>query len=251
MSIDQFIALAASIGACMAAIATFLTVLQISKQRRATYRPELALSRVVFEGSTGPGQNNKMPSFWMRKEEGNAPRTELVPNLDFASFAVPLANIGLGAAKNVLVTWTFALNDLVEELNKRAQRTLTPAYFTIKNGTFSAKSEKLGNWASIWQNQQKDNIDYILPASIQRDTFMLRLPHAYVAGVSSLLALSFGEANESFPAIPRLIVRFEYLDIADDKHESVFEIDFNLVAFGNGGEFIHGYLEFHKRAKAP
>jgi hypothetical protein len=54
MTNDQIVALLASIGACLSAVATFLTVRQIAKQRVASYRPELALSQSIFEGSTDP-----------------------------------------------------------------------------------------------------------------------------------------------------------------------------------------------------
>ena len=246
MTIDQIIALAASVGACMAAIATFLTVLQISKQRKATYRPQLALSRVMFEGSNDATTNEKLPSLWTHRQ--NSAATKDTADNHFGFFSVPLANIGLGAAKNVTISWTFPLGELVGELNKRAQRTLTPAYFTLENGIFSLKSEKFGQWSSMWTNQQKDSIDYLLSASIQSEAFMLRLPHAYIASVSSMLALGFGEAKESFPEIPNLTARFEYSDIADDVHEAVFEIEFHLVMIGNSGQTISGYLEFKKRA---
>ena len=44
MTADQYIALGASVAACMAAIAAFWTVWMMARQQRATYRPELALS---------------------------------------------------------------------------------------------------------------------------------------------------------------------------------------------------------------
>src|SRR5262249_52265970 len=52
MTLDQYIATAASGGAFLAAGATFLTVWQIAKQRRATYRPDIVVKqRPVVAGT--------------------------------------------------------------------------------------------------------------------------------------------------------------------------------------------------------
>jgi hypothetical protein len=244
MTIDQVIALAASTGACMAAIATFLTVLQISKQRKASYRPELALSRTIIEGVVDEAAASHLPSLWTAQLQDNMSTKDHSAG---KRCAIPLANIGLGAAKGVKVSWNFPIEELVEQLNKRAQRTLTPAYFTFDKNIFSVKSEKLGNWTSMWINQRSEKIDYVVPIAIQREAFMLTLPHAYIGGISALLALSFDDKDNEFPDIPSLRVEFEYLDVADENHQSTFKIQFHLIMMGNNGRLIHAYLEPFKR----
>jgi hypothetical protein len=94
MTIDQVVALLASIGACLSAVATFLTVRQIAKQREASYRPELALSRILFEGSRGPIAEGAIPSFWTKKPEYDESQKEL------QRLTVPLQNVGLGPRKH-------------------------------------------------------------------------------------------------------------------------------------------------------
>ena len=51
MTVDQLVALGASIGACLSAIAAFLMIRQIARQREASYRPELALSRTAIRST--------------------------------------------------------------------------------------------------------------------------------------------------------------------------------------------------------
>ncbi|WP_322517799.1 hypothetical protein SR870_09925 [Rhodopseudomonas palustris] len=247
MSIDQGIALLSSIGACMAAIATFLTVLQISKQRRASYRPELVLSRTPFEGGTAEAANCRLPDLWNAQRQDNEADEKAKPARDWSFLAVPLANIGLGAARGVNVSWSFPIEDLADQLNKRAQQTLTPAYFTFVNGVFSLKSERLGNWTSLWLNQKSEHVDFVVPIAIQRDLLMLKIPHAYVAGVSALLVLGVDQKDSSFPDIPSLCVELEYSDIANERYSSSFEIEFHLVMIGDKGQTIRGYLEPRKR----
>jgi hypothetical protein len=242
MTIDQFIALAASIGACLAAVATLLTVRQMAEQRKASYHPELALERILFEGSPDPIAQGPLPLFWVRKTDGAEPHIA-------SRFAIPLVNIGLGAAKSVVASWSFPIQDMVDDLNERAKRTLTPALFAFEeNGILSLNSEKLGTRASIWVNQKTETIDYVLPAAVQREPVMLQLPDAYILATSALLFLGFiDDRRESFPVVPPLQVTFAYLDIAGEKRQACFDIQLHVVAGGQNGSFIHCYLEPNKR----
>ena len=199
MTIDQIVALLASMGACLAAVAAFLTVRQIAKQRDASYRPELALSRTDIDGSENPIAKCPLPTFWIKKSENGEADTIS------RSFAISLQNIGLGTAKGVVVAWSFPISETVKELTQIAQRTLTPAYFTYKEGALSVESDILGTSTSFWRNQERDSIDYVLPAGVQMEPVMLRLPHAYIQLISALLFLGAkGKKLESFPEIPAL-----------------------------------------------
>jgi hypothetical protein len=243
MTIDQIIALAASVGSCFAAVATFLTVAQIAKQRKAAYRPEIAPSRTQIEGTVGSFEKGAQQiSLRTVDSEGAVVDKNNTSN----GLAIPIANIGLGSAKDIVITWDFPISELVEELNKRAQRTFTPAYFTFENGILSAKSDATNQWSSMWDNQQKDSLDYVLSAAIQRDPTMLVVPHAYISSVSALIALAIKEEATSFPEIPKLKLRFDYRDIGDESHFSNFSAELHIFAILNKGETIHGYLEFRK-----
>ena len=97
MTNDQFVALLASIGACLSAVATFLTVRQIAKQREASYRPELALSRVYLECTKDPITQGSIPTLWAAK--GKDGKTDPLTR----SLSLLLRNVGLGTAKGVSI----------------------------------------------------------------------------------------------------------------------------------------------------
>jgi hypothetical protein len=119
MTTDQFVALFASIGACLSAVATFLTVRQIAKQREASYRPELALSRVYLECTKDPLAQGPIPTLWAAK--GQDGKTDpLIRRL-----SLPLRNVGLGTAKGVSITWTFPFEDITTQVNELAQKSLS------------------------------------------------------------------------------------------------------------------------------
>jgi hypothetical protein len=238
MTTDQIIALFASVGACLSATATFLTVRQIAKQREASYRPDLTLSRIYFEGLRSPIMSGLLPTHWVAKGVAS----ESVVNVE--QFGIPLRNVGLGAAKRVMISWSFALDDAVKEVNELAQRTLTPAHLTFDGDDLVVKSEGIGNGVSLWSNQQQTSIDYVMSAAVQKEVSRLTLPDAYVQICSALILLSskLKEAPLTLPKLPTLRAKMDYFDIAERKHHALFEIELELHAFSGNGESFHAGL---------
>ena len=243
MTPDQWIALTTSVGACLSALATFLTVRQIAKQREASYRPELAISQVDFEAGPDPIRAGVLPTKWIARnwKEIEKPAT-------FEDLSLPLRNIGLGSARAVHLQWDFDLAGTVKTANELAQRTLTPAYFSIDEWSVSIKSEDLGNGSSLWKNQREVVIDFVLPASINKKPVLVRLPHAYVQLASALVYLrSKDKEKEHSFELPSLSATFTFSDIGGIKHDAVFDVKVHLVALSDGGEGMTGYVECSKR----
>jgi len=241
MTIDQFVALLASIGACLSGVATFLTVRQIARQREASYRPELAISQSSLQGQPDPIAAGALPSFWTKMAEYNA-STEGVQRP-----MLPLSNVGFGTAKEVSLVWSFPIAEVVATVNQLAQRTLTPAYFAYDDGAVLLKSDSLGNRMSFWKNQEKAWIDYVLPAAVQTDPVNLALPDAYVLLCSALLFFWAKEKDaKSLPELPMLRATFQYRDIGEQEHQATFDIGFHIIALGSEGQLIHGWLESRK-----
>jgi hypothetical protein len=244
MTIDQVIALSASIGAFMSAIAAFLAVKQNTKQREASYKPELAITRTTFTASKNPISKSSFADFWVEdrpeNEKGNV-------NL-LLSLSLPLRNVGLGAAKEVNLKWSFAIEKLVSDINEKAQKTLIPAYFKYENEVLALKSEQLDAAISIWGNQKHVVVDYVLPAATDLEGVRVNVPHAYMELVSALIYFSSKEEDRSFPDVPVLEVQLEYYDIGGVKHSASFGIELYLIAIYGDGEGFHGYLQSKKIA---
>lgn len=237
MTIDQFIALAASIGACLAAIATFLTVGQMATQRTASFHPELVVSRILFEGR--PMSAGGLPTFWVTIDDADASKRNEEESK--FSFSVPLNNIGLGAAKNLKVFWEFPIEELAGKIKSLARQSSVSAHISFKDGAFSIESETLGTGTSFWANQRAESIDYVLPAAVQRDATRLVLPHAYIMATSAFLYLSFIAKSEKISEIPPLRVTLDYQDIADSTYRASFEIQMHVVMLSEPS--IRAYLE--------
>lgn len=243
MTNDQLVALFASIGACLSAVATFLTVRQIAKQREASYRPELAFSRVYLECTKDPIASGPIPTHWIAK--GKDGTTDPLTR----GLSLSLRNVGLGTAKAVSLSWSFPFDTVTKLVNELAQKSLSAAYFTFEKDALSLDSQDFGKSTSMWMNQKQGTMDYVLPAVVDHDPSLVTIPHAYIQIVSSLLYFAARQTDlGQFPEIPPLVVRMEYSDIGEAKHHATFSIQFQLSAIGGKGEFINGYLEATKVA---
>ncbi|MCG8668668.1 MAG: hypothetical protein MI867_04580, partial [Pseudomonadales bacterium] len=228
MTIDQVISLAASIGACLSALAAFLAVKEVAKQRESSYKPELVLVKTLFKGISNPLHKGAMPDFWTTDRESDE-------SIDCVkSFSIPLRNVGLGAAKDVKATWSFPMEDTVALVNDLAQKAHIPAYFELKNGFLSLNSEELGELTSVWRNQQLDSLDFVLPAQIDNSPIELTYPHAYIQIISALIYFSVKSGKlESFPDIPKLNLKLEYSDIGGLAHSAQYLLHTNIVSIVN------------------
>lgn len=241
MTTDQIVALIASIGTCLSAIATFLTVRQIAKQREATYHPELAFSRIYFEAGLDPLSVGALPRKWINRktDDVQAPLTDLL---------IPFRNVGLGTAKDIRVAWSFEIEKTIKYVNELAQRTLTPAYFNLKNGAMTIKSEGLGDGTSMWSNQQKITLDFVLPASVDKEPTNVSLPHAFIELCSAIVYLD--AKNQKFtgnPDCPLLTASIDFVDIGDQAHHVVFDFRLNFVAIVGNGKGFFGFLDITRR----
>jgi len=214
------------------------------KQREASFLPQFVFTRTYFEASPEPLRESALPDKWVNKH--SAP--EKTPQL-FEELSVPLLNVGLGAAKAVTISWTFPIDQMIERINQLAQRTLTPAYFSRDDWGVSIKSESLGNGTSMWRNQQKVSVDFVLPTSIQKEPVETKLPHAYILLCSALLffALKDKEEKHSFD-VPRLTANIEFTDIGNNTHSATFVFNLNVTAIAGNGNAFTGYIDCTKQA---
>ena len=242
MTIDQAVALVASIAACLAALAAFWTIRQVKKQRELSYRPDLTISTTFVGGSKKETQDDGIPINWVREPS----EPEGASNDWPSDYELPLRNVGLGVAKNVIVSWSMQLDKLMKEFNDLAQRTATPASFSFMDTHLFLNFGGQRDAIAEWTNQQSERIDYVLPASVDKEPTLLKLPDAYV-----LLASSFVYLQKEFRkkkievAPPKITVVFEYSDIAGTKRKSTFEINLDfppmsVSSFVNSG----GYTSF-------
>jgi hypothetical protein len=242
MTIDQIVALAASIGACVSALAAFLAVREMSSQRQMTYRPELVPSRTPFVASSHRFGKSFLPDQWLarslRDDNSNtAPEATIKIN-----------NVGLGAAKHVQLSWHFDISAAIEQTNNLAQKTLSAAYFELKGDALVVKAEAGQGSTSLWGNQQAQSFDYILPATANQLPADARIPHAFCQIVAALIHFSYKGDTHTSIELPKLNLVISYLDIAGQQHRAKFTFSVEPIVISGKGEFFEGYIECGNRA---
>ena len=240
MSVDQIISLVTSVAACLSAIAAFLAVRQISKQRMESYRPELIVIRTFVKSQ----QEEKQIKFnWTISNVENVRSSN-----DSRSFSVPLWNVGLGVAKNVKIHWNFPIDELVPLVNCLAQESLTPVYFKWTNEWLfleSDKSSPILDWAANWTAQKESDINFILPVSIDQTATELIIPQLYIELVSSLayFAVKVKKVDQHISKIPPLECLLDYNDIGGAKHSVKFALNVNWFLIKDNGAYFEGFLD--------
>jgi hypothetical protein len=222
MTVDQTIALFASIGACASAVATLLTVRQIAKQREASFRPELVVPRVII--SCRATDSSGIPHYWSAEDSfsaGDKPKSQ---------FKLPIRNIGFGAAKNVVLTWKFDLEAAVKLVNDLAQRSLAASHFSIENEALMFETSNGNAQASFWKNQRSTTLDHVLPVSYRADGEYVVLPHAYIFVVSALFYYALKLGQQTYDQMPQLFLEVCCSDIGEIEHRTRFRIDFTFVS---------------------
>jgi hypothetical protein len=234
MTVDQGISLAASIGACMSALAAFFAVRLSSKHSKSSYKPELVISQASFKCSS----DKYIPSEWV-----NANIVSKDENTNIGFFSLPLNNVGLGAAKQISIVWSFAIEDVISQINNITKESLIPAYFKHEKGILAFKSEDMGESISMWDNQKNKNLDFVLPAPIDQLPTKLEIPPAFCQLTSALIYFSTqNESIKNFPDMPSLYAEMSYFDIGGTKHTSNFILQVNISMIMKKGKEFQGYV---------
>ena len=198
----EVISLVTSIAACLSAIAALIVVRQNFKQRTESYRPDL-----VFVKTT----------VWLKPFEGTQGWPQVADDNDSTQISIPIVNVGLGAARDLKVSWKFPINQVVSSVNHLSQQSLAREYFEFKNGSLSMKSDM--QWTIHWKVEKEAEFDYVLPASIQQTRpDQLGLPLTYIALVLGYYHFAFKSQSLDIPELPKLECRLTYVDIGGTKH---------------------------------
>lgn len=253
MTVDQYIALGASIGACLSAIAAFLTMRILVRQQRAVYRPDLALSRAMVRST--PCSHLPVPRMWtdescdsvaaLREELESRRAENLEDRYSDRRLFMNIRNIGMGSAGNVSVRWTFPMKGAVRQVQIMARGN---SALSFAHGRLNVRTDA-GVALMGWRSEQREVIDHIGTVSSEDTSLSLAVPYTYGIAVSALIYYGAQWPKIRHPPIPMLRLDLSYTDIGQHKHKASFDIHFNFACGPSpNGEIVYGYLE-HKRRK--
>ena len=250
---DQYIALGASIGACLSAMVALLTMRILVRQQRAVYRPDLAVSRAMIRSTRC--SHLPVPNMWTEESgdrvvaitaHNESRQTENAEDrYSDRRLFMNIRNLGLGSASNVSVRWTFPMKKAVKEVNKIARGT---SALSFVHGRVHVRSDETVALMA-WRAHQREVIDYINTVSNDGGSLLLGVPVTYGIVVSAMIFYNKQSPKPRSLRIPVLRLDLSYRDIGQHKYKASFDIHFNPACCDpSSGEIIYGFLE-HKRRK--
>lgn len=237
---DKDLTLYVAIISCLATIAAaiiyYFTLNEIKKQRQSSYRPEVFIETSNFTIHVKKINNKIEDLIWSDAQQKNDQISSHCYNLH-------CHNLGLGAAKNVKIKFSFDIQSFIKKINA-----LNDSYnvLNIKNNNiFSTYNfiEKEFEY-NIAINRQLDNnksINFILPVSYSNKINSFMIPKQYSLLYSFYFYLiSYTDKSKTDFDIPQLFIELEYQDIYNDNHKKNFAIEFNMISLSK--DIFHGYL---------
>lgn len=242
ITLDRIIALVASVGACLSAIAAFLSVRQTIKQRKISYIPEIVIqpTSVMVEGLS----RNKPPTNIIKNNYKNHE----------SIISLHLENIGLGTAVSLEFKWKAPLKKMIDDINSFHKEKSDGISISLKNHgidiTIANESKAFYTF-----NGQDGKIDYVLPVNTEKTPRLLHLPNAYLNIYLYWIIVNLNKPSFEVldgPDIPRLNLTYRDVDGTMFKRTYKLKIDTIMISlpnkdseFDNNGVF-KGYIIMEK-----
>ena len=189
MSIADSIALISSVAALFTAIASFLTLVEMGRQRRSSYKPEITISRQSIFAYPGEYKAN-IANSWIKSY-----LSSLNENSKFLVYKVDLYNIGNGAAKDIKIEWEYEIKKMIDHVNTLAQKNFFNIYCRIDDGWVIIEGKDNVKMRFNIDASVNRHIDYMLPASISESPSVVSLPTFLVDLISIYYFLIFGRID--------------------------------------------------------
>ncbi|HHQ6582560.1 TPA: hypothetical protein ACSTJ2_004605 [Serratia fonticola] len=203
ISLDRLIALIASIGACLSAIAAFLSVRQTIKQRKLSYIPEIIIQPISYY----------IKGMSTKKIPPHAKKIQRLNSENDSAVGLHLENIGLGSAVHLKYKWLYSPIVIVSEINEILSTHGEHITIDLKDDYLKIESN---DGSSVFYNmpEREQVIDYILPINNEKSPRYIYAPNAYLELYSLLTLLKF----DSIIALrgvntPKPILELTYSDI--------------------------------------
>ena len=222
---QQHASIISSVATLLTALFTLFMVLEIKKQREATYHPEIILSRINFKGDF-----RNTPKEWKKE-------SEIENNNSSNNFSIDLYNIGLGAAKDVSVRFSFPVEEMIRTINELARNTKAEIKIKYEHNEINAETDFCGHIIIFHKNIMEYSVDYIIPISNYTNPTKIPLPMSYMFLVSTIFCLKWRSIFCDVPHIPPIKIDLEYYDISDQKLQKSYEMILELNMIQKEGLF--------------
>jgi hypothetical protein len=209
-------------------IVAFRTLLEIKAQRETTYRPDIIVDEGLFYIYSYKTEKGEFPVEYTYEKKGQLYHCD---NFRMGSFSLNLFNIGLAAAKEIQIEYSFDLDKITSIINEQNKTLPADKIISIRKEKafleFKAAENAVGGGSfHVINNQLKREINHILPVNVSSNPIKIALP-TYILEMHSILIYNFwmNDAKEKeFPDLPIINLKMNYLDIGNNKHSKEYEL---------------------------
>jgi hypothetical protein len=217
-----------ALAAVIYTIITFKTLKEIKAQRETTYRPDIIIDEGLFYIYSYKTDKGEFPV------EYTYDKKDPLYNCDtfkMSSFSINLFNIGLAAAKEIQIEYSFHLDKIIDTILEQNKLLPTDKIIDIRKAErfveFKPAKEAVGgaSYHAI-DNQLKREINHILPVNISNSPIKINLP-SYLLEIHSILIYNFWLSDakqKDFPDLPIVNIKISYMDIGNNKHSKDYEL---------------------------
>lgn len=255
MDTSEIISLSSSIAAFITSGISLFTLLEMKRQRRQSLKPDIVLLKTKWYTFY---DNIKLPSIWSNQEIDTKEYNRIVNNENHISeknnFKFTLSNIGLQAAKNILIEWNCEIEDYIKFINKYNNKREYNIEFnkTAKNIVIESK-----NLNEIISKNNITNLEYIMPFKNDYDSVNINLPIIIKELITCFIdiqnSIIYNKQLSEILEIPELQLNISYFDIMNNKYIKKYKIKPIVVCYKNiaNDNYIstHGYFDIKEISK--
>jgi hypothetical protein len=227
MGWDSWIALTSSFAAGAAVLVAIFTLREMISQRKTVYRPELIIAREYISSKRDRSDNHQ----WARSGSQSSDRAIFL--------SVPLFNIGLGAARDVEIHWSYEREKFRALLREQSSHRI----LVQDSGPIAVEIDGKP-FMMLNPHDSIRYLSYVLPAGVSSEPNFVNVPIEYSVSLE-LLSRAYAMTRDekrgfAFESIPPLEATIQYRDIGDNFHERKMQVNFHFssLTFGDDEETI-------------
>lgn len=237
----DLIGILAGIGTFVASLIAIFTLIEVKKQRLATYKPDILIKSFLVAISKSPLLKNKENELLLFK---TMDFNDYSKNYDQEKFNVnphyKVNNLGFGVAKKIKCTWKFDYEKAIKFIQNKMSNEFAFNYNNSINTYFLENLTDEDFHLSFNTNFESDNIDYISPINVQDHFHLHTIPRIII--IVHYLYLQFdlqmlNESAENFhyydfsdSNFPNLKLEIQYQDLNNKKHKKNYTFKVEAVA---------------------
>jgi hypothetical protein len=251
MSFSEWINIIASVGTFLSALIAAYTIIEVRKQRRSSYKPELFLDSFCYFASNNPLLYHELVMYRV------SPFNEIFEgkneNPKRISVNYKLENLGFGIAKSVECQWEFDYKKAIEIIEDQ----LPDGYYLnrVLDDYISLEHVSKSIYISFYlKDLEKQAFDFVRPASVGENKKHLAIPNIIIDCYLIVLILKYqllentckNYRYEEFEDFPKVTLNLKYKDLQNKVYKK--KLSLNISSASNQVEDSISFIKDHEYA---